>query len=104
MAEEKKKAGQDVNLIFVHSWTGLAQPEYSRIRHDRLIEADLKTKSYRIVNGANHGQAYHPQPGDLLANIYSGRISKFAESQGHFKPILIDQPRSKKVLIYEYQP
>ena len=87
-----KEAGDEVNIIYSRKSRLTRHHHFGRLKYDRLIEYNPKTKRFLITDGIDRGDNYKPTAGDLVVNI--DRPAKVLD------PIL--QDRSFE-LLYRYE-
>ena len=101
IARDTKNDGKDVNLIFTKSWFNLNR-HLDRLRYDRLIFLDPKTKKYTIIDGIDKDESYIPRKGDLLINIDQNGLDFLGESINSYDLIFSYSENIKNGRIYRY--
>ena len=102
LLNERRRAGEPRNLIFMQTWFGRA--EYERLPYERLIELDPVTRTYSVVDGIGRGRRYRPQPGDLLANIDKRKLTVLGDESSRYAEVYRFRPGMNYGAIYERQP
>ena len=100
--KQRRQAGQSRNLIYMQTWFG--RSEYARLPYERLIELNPDQITYTVIDGIGAGQAYEPQPGDLLANIDKRRLSVLGKESQRYAEIYRFRPGMNYGAIYERKP
>jgi hypothetical protein len=102
LLKTRREAGHPRNLIYMQTWFGPS--EYARLPYERLIELNPDQITYTVIDGIDAGQAYEPQPGDLLANIDKRKLSVLGNESQRYAEIYRFRPGKKYGAIYERRP
>lgn len=101
-AQRKNARGEAVNVLYTKSWFRHYR-HLDRINYDRLVFLDPKNLTYTVMKGANQGEQYTPQSGDLLVNPDNRDIHLIRDELAKYRVLFDANPNLRNGKIYEYQ-
>jgi hypothetical protein len=102
LAKQKNAAGEVINILYTKSWFRHYR-HLDRINYDRLVFLDPENMTYKVMRGANEGEQYIPQSGDLFVNPDNQDIHLIRDELAKYRVLFDADPRLKNGKIYEYQ-
>ncbi len=102
LVRKKNEAGEAINVLYTKSWFRHYR-HLDRLNYDRLVFLDPEHLTYEVREGANKGEQYAPEPGDLLVNPDNQDIHLIQEELAKYRLVFDADPRLRNGKIYEYQ-
>jgi len=102
LVQQKNELGEVINILYTKSWFRHYR-HLDRLNYDRLVFLDPNNLTYKVMKGANKGEQYTPQTGDLLVNPDNRDIHIIRDELAKFRLVFDADPSLRNGKIYEYR-